>query len=485
MSRINRSAIESELSSLYDAYYDELESYALHQQRYASLPPGTIPPPPGPGPFPGSVDPSTLPATPPADPNGAAAAKPQRGRVVKPTRDHKNVRPAALSHHKKKPSSQPNDPNSNPTGGAAAAAAVPPGHTHGHTHAHGPAGTNPGHGEPGHTHSTSCPHHPQQGTGAADSRQKNKAAVVHPEEPDEEDYDEDEDGEYDDEDEDGEDGEYDDDEEEEEEDDEEVRYLTCLLRPAPQFADLSIFLCSFPRARQYDDEDSLAPADEQPAPAKKSRRVTGEGDFFGFGKSLTVKEGILTVADELLQNNGQKFLEMMEQLADKRVRRDREAAEAFDDEQSGAEDRSDGGDYDDEDEGDEDDEADASDEEEEENDEPLTEQERVEEGRRMFQIFAARMFEQRVLTAFREQVSQRPAFRPHARVCGICNTLTDHLARVRLLPRSRTSSCAKSKPSSAPLKSASSRRRKKRRRRRTRRSESAPCFACACTASLC
>lgn len=114
----------------------------------------------------------------------------------------------------------------------------------------------------------------------------------------------------------------------------------------------------------------------------------------------------MTVADELLQNNGQKFLEMMEQLADKRVRRDREAAEAFDDEQSGAEDRSDGGDYEDEDDEDHDEDADASEEEEEEEeeDEPLTEQERVEEGRRMFQIFAARMFEQRVLTAFREQV---------------------------------------------------------------------------------
>lgn len=52
-------------------------------------------------------------------------------------------------------------------------------------------------------------------------------------------------------------------------------------------------------------------------------------------------EGILTVADELLQNNGQKFLEMMEQLADKRVRRDREAAEAFDDERGYADERSD------------------------------------------------------------------------------------------------------------------------------------------------
>ncbi|CDW96608.1 hypothetical protein [Sporisorium scitamineum] len=49
-----RSAIEEELEVLYDAYYDELEEYANHQQRWASSG-GTIPPPPGPGPFPGSV----------------------------------------------------------------------------------------------------------------------------------------------------------------------------------------------------------------------------------------------------------------------------------------------------------------------------------------------------------------------------------------------------------------------------------------------
>lgn len=36
----------------------------------------------------------------------------------------------------------------------------------------------------------------------------------------------------------------------------------------------------------------------------------------------------------------------------------------------------------------------------------MTEEQRMEEGRRMFQIFAARMFEQRVLTAYREKVSR-------------------------------------------------------------------------------
>jgi len=38
--------------------------------------------------------------------------------------------------------------------------------------------------------------------------------------------------------------------------------------------------------------------------------------------------------------------------------------------------------------------------------EAMTEEQRMEEGRRMFQIFAARMFEQRVLTAYREKVAR-------------------------------------------------------------------------------
>ncbi|CAG8522301.1 4488_t:CDS:2, partial [Scutellospora calospora] len=73
-------------------------------------------------------------------------------------------------------------------------------------------------------------------------------------------------------------------------------------------------------------------------------------ELFNFGNSLTVKGGILTVADDLLKNDGKKFLEMMERLAEQ--------------------------------------------------------EQRMEEGRRMFQIFAARMFEQRVLNAYREKVAQ-------------------------------------------------------------------------------
>ena len=36
----------------------------------------------------------------------------------------------------------------------------------------------------------------------------------------------------------------------------------------------------------------------------------------------------------------------------------------------------------------------------------MTEEEKMEEGKRMFSIFAARLFEQRVLQAYRERVAQ-------------------------------------------------------------------------------
>ena len=78
----NRSAIEDELEVLYDAYYEELEQYANHQQRYVSSG-GTLPPPPGPGPFPGSVE---------LDKNGAVVG-------------HQKLQP---------PSSRPNPRSKNP-----------------------------------------------------------------------------------------------------------------------------------------------------------------------------------------------------------------------------------------------------------------------------------------------------------------------------------------------------------------------------------
>ncbi|CAG8823354.1 20135_t:CDS:2, partial [Gigaspora rosea] len=88
------------------------------------------------------------------------------------------------------------------------------------------------------------------------------------------------------------------------------------------------------------------------------------------------KGGILTVADDLLKNDGKKFLEMMERLAERRMQREEEAAN----EQRDYEEDDDEYEDDYEEDGEED---------------TQTEEQRMEEGRRMFQIFAARMFEQR------------------------------------------------------------------------------------------
>ncbi|KAF8460357.1 salt tolerance down-regulator-domain-containing protein [Kalaharituber pfeilii] len=173
-----------------------------------------------------------------------------------------------------------------------------------------------------------------------------------------------------------------------------------------------------------DDEGDDEDAEDEPLPENDPRH-----DFFTFGNSLTVQGwlylfhyaiegGILTVADDLLKNDGKKFIEMMEQLAERRMQREEEASAAasghlnmtmsmsahgqhpnnhppqpeFEDEEEEEEDEEDYENYDDEE---EEDEAD-----------PMTEEQRMEEGRRMFQIFAARMFEQRVLQAYREKVAQ-------------------------------------------------------------------------------
>ncbi|KAF9302333.1 Stress response protein nst1 [Mortierella antarctica] len=125
---------------------------------------------------------------------------------------------------------------------------------------------------------------------------------------------------------------------------------------------------------EYEDEISSRKA---PAPYRN-----------GFPNTLQAKGNILTVAEDLLENDGKKFLEMMDRLADRKVQRDDELMD-----QRGVYDE-----YEDEEEGDfEDDGAD---------EDVLTKEQRMEEGRRMFQAFAARMFEQRVLSAYREKVAQ-------------------------------------------------------------------------------
>ncbi|KAI5865127.1 hypothetical protein GGS23DRAFT_557812 [Durotheca rogersii] len=164
----------------------------------------------------------------------------------------------------------------------------------------------------------------------------------------------------------------------------------------------------------YSDVDNLDEDEDEDEP-EEIPRDSYPNDFFNFGQSLTVKGGILTVADDLLKNDGKKFIEMMEQLAERRMAREEDAKDHYaggyghgmngapmsnshnhppveDDELE-------------EEEEDEDD-YDSQDEDYDEEEDTMTEEQRMEEGRRMFQIFAARMFEQRVLTAYREKVAR-------------------------------------------------------------------------------
>lgn len=162
-----------------------------------------------------------------------------------------------------------------------------------------------------------------------------------------------------------------------------------------------------------DDPDEDEYSDEEPEEIPRNYQT----DFFNFGNSLTVQGGILTVADDLLKNDGKKFIEMMEQLAERRMQREEDnnqqayyshppnglhAHHTHNHPPPPADDE-----YDDDE---EDDDYDSQDEDYDEDDEEeldtMTEEQRMEEGRRMFQIFAARMFEQRVLTAYKEKVAK-------------------------------------------------------------------------------
>ena len=96
--------------------------------------------------------------------------------------------------------------------------------------------------------------------------------------------------------------------------------------------------------------------------------------------SLTVKGDVLTVSDDLLEDDGGKFFDLMIKIAESRYhyRDDLDTDSAFED----------------------DDLDDLS-----EEDSEYLEEQRMEEGRRMFQMFAARMIEQRLLVAYREKAA--------------------------------------------------------------------------------
>ena len=184
-----------------------------------------------------------------------------------------------------------------------------------------------------------------------------------------------------------------------------------------------------------DEEDEFSDEEE---PEELPR--THATDFFNFGNSLTVQGGILTVADDLLKNDGKKFIEMMEQLAERRMAREEDAREQYSNPSYGHPPNGsmhnhshnhshpppvDDTEYGEEEEEEEDDEYESGEEDDYDEDEEMvsegssgeaecsnsvqdtmTEEQRMEEGRRMFQIFAARMFEQRVLTAYKEKVAK-------------------------------------------------------------------------------
>ncbi|KAI8996833.1 salt tolerance down-regulator-domain-containing protein [Pilobolus umbonatus] len=126
-----------------------------------------------------------------------------------------------------------------------------------------------------------------------------------------------------------------------------------------------------------DDED-----EEEDYRSDTTKSVYSESEL---GSTLAAQGSILTVADDLLKNDGRKFLDIMERLADRKIQLEQEAQADENDIM-----------YDDENDDIEDD----------EEEEPRSNEQRMEDGRKMFQVFAARMFEQRVLAAYREKVAQ-------------------------------------------------------------------------------
>ncbi|KAM0325765.1 hypothetical protein ACHAQA_007065 [Verticillium albo-atrum] len=179
------------------------------------------------------------------------------------------------------------------------------------------------------------------------------------------------------------------------------------------------------------DEDDDYSEDEPPEDVHPHDRDMA--DFLTFGNSLQVKGmqlldsllcsygnmdlgGILTVADDLLKNDGKRFIEMMEQLAERRMAREEDARDASrgayghpaaNGAHAGHSHPPPEDEYDDDEEDDDEYDDDSQDDGYDDEEDSMTEEQRMEEGRRMFQIFAARMFEQRVLTAYRNMVAQQ------------------------------------------------------------------------------
>ncbi|KAJ3727400.1 salt tolerance down-regulator-domain-containing protein [Lentinula raphanica] len=337
-----RNAIEEELEVLYDAYYEELEQYANYQQRYVSSG-GTIPPPPGPGPFPGSVE---------LDKNGAVVGHPGHPQQL-PGRNHR--------------------PNANPKVGRGAKGNVV-------VNGRGKQGKHP-------------PPESEFDDGDDDPNYEE-------EDDDPDDYEEDED---------------EDDEEPEPDPDEEDISPNSNVITRQGVNGVGVGRGGQGRGTPVRTTGPQLGADvgggrgrgRAAEPIVNGNKNQGKNGLFNLGSSLTVTGpgNILTVADDLLKNDGQKFLEMMEQLAERRMQREEEAIGDLEDDSEDEDEDGDGSDEDDEEE-EEDEEEEDDEEEDDEEEEVMTEEQKMEEGKRMFSIFAARMFERRVWTAYREKVAQ-------------------------------------------------------------------------------
>ncbi|KAG1446709.1 hypothetical protein G6F56_009487 [Rhizopus delemar] len=86
---------------------------------------------------------------------------------------------------------------------------------------------------------------------------------------------------------------------------------------------------------------------------------------------LTIKGSVVTLTDDLMKYGGKKFMQMMEKIADQKSKREQEEPKGEDDK-----------------------------------DENKMKKQRMEQGKKMFQAFAARLLEQRILRAYREKVAQ-------------------------------------------------------------------------------
>lgn len=83
-----------------------------------------------------------------------------------------------------------------------------------------------------------------------------------------------------------------------------------------------------------DDDDEDEDEDEEDEEEEDEEEDEEEEDDFRsdttknneaeLSKTLTVKGSIITVADDLLKNDGKKFLDMMERLAERKMRQERE-----------------------------------------------------------------------------------------------------------------------------------------------------------------